>query len=79
LRGARSDPGLTRELERAFAHLLQARPRSRAFGRIGQGQPAPALPTKIDAPADVSTPRSEMKHLKVNLPGYVWTEQKKPQ
>ena len=41
----------------------------------GQGRPPMAAKPKEKA-ADTTTPRSEMKSLNLELPGYVWTELK---
>ncbi|MFN3625308.1 MAG: hypothetical protein ACK4TP_14740 [Hyphomicrobium sp.] len=42
----------------------------------GEGRPVAAAKPKVEKAADAGTPRSEMKSLNLELPGYVWTELK---
>jgi hypothetical protein len=42
----------------------------------GEGTSAPKPQPNADAATDAATPRSEMKSLNLELPGYVWTELK---
>jgi hypothetical protein len=40
------------------------------------GEGRPAIAAKVEQTSDAGTPRSEMKSLNLELPGYVWTELK---